>query len=492
MLNNTAVSYNPSSNYSDISPFSPSEVFPEYPYKDISKLQNPVYQQVRNVLQQLGLDKENFNKPSWNPFGSFIHPENKVLIKPNLVREKNPVNQDISGLITHPSVIRAVIDYCIIALKGKGEIIIGDAPIQSADFELIKSKLKLDELLDFYKGIEGIKISLKDFRKEIKRYNSSGEIFEHLIIPEKESIEINLKEKSFFWPVRRSFRKFRVTNYDPRKMVRFHNEEDNIYIIDRSVLEADVVIQIPKLKTHGKAGITCCMKNCVGINGQKDALVHHMKGGGYKGGDAYPGFNPLKWINENLYELKEKTEIKWLQRIAARWIGVNDGILKRLGGNTIFEGSWYGNITLWRMILDINNILFHASTKGEIQQEQTRKIFYIVDGIIGGDREGPLKPDNKFAGIIAGGWNPVLIDLSCAGLIGFDYKKITTIARALENSFLGFGNNKLTSASVLINDSRVKVTDIRPVVHFTPSKGWKNHIEAINLSDENPKKPFSL
>jgi len=103
------------------------------------------------------------------------------------------------------------------------------------------------------------------------------------------------------------FRKFRVTNYDPRKMLRFHNPGNNIYIIDKSVLEADVVIQLPKLKTHGKAGITCCLKNSVGINGQKDALVHHLKGSRQTGGDAYPYFNLFKWMNENLYERKEKT-----------------------------------------------------------------------------------------------------------------------------------------------------------------------------------------
>ena len=487
MLNNIAIEYNSTSEYPLNCPFSPSDKFPEYPFKDYSQSFNSVYSQVRNVLKNLELDKENFDKVTWNPFGSFISKGNKVVIKPNWVREKNPANPDISGLITHPSVIRVVIDYCLIALKGKGEIIIGDAPIQSADFDLIKSKLQLDELINFYNLNSGIKISIRDFRKEIKRYNSSGEISEHFLIHEKESVEVNLKDKSFLFPIRRRFRQFRVTSYDPRKMLRFHNMLTNLYIIDKSVLEADVVIQIPKLKTHGKAGITCCLKNTVGINGQKDALVHHLKGSSQTGGDAYPCFNPLKCLNENLYELREKTKSKDLQRFFSRWIGINDGILKHFRANQVFEGSWYGNNTLWRMILDITNILFYANLNGEIKPEPVRKVFYIIDGIIGGDKEGPLKPDNKFAGIIAGGWNPVLLDISCASLIGFDYKKITTIVKSLENKLLGFGSGDLEKSTIIFNNNSIKAEEIQPVVHFTPSKGWKNHIEAVNLSDNNNK-----
>jgi len=72
MLNNIAIEYNPSSEYPLVSPFSPSEDFPEYLFKDISRSKNFVYQQVRNVLKQLGLDIENYNKPEWNPFGNLL------------------------------------------------------------------------------------------------------------------------------------------------------------------------------------------------------------------------------------------------------------------------------------------------------------------------------------------------------------------------------------------------------------------------------------
>lgn len=478
MVNNIAIEYNPSAEYPVISPFSPSEKYPEYQFEHFPGNNNSVYDQVRNMLVHLKLDIENFNLPAWNPLGGFINPGNKIVIKPNWVREMNPVNQDISGLVTHPSIIRAIIDYCLIALKGKGQIIIGDAPIQSADYELLKTRLQVDELIGFYKGKTSIPITVEDFRKEIKMYGSSGEVRVHQVFEEKEFVEVNLQDKSYLSPVISDFRKFRVTNYNPAKMFGYHSPGKNIYVISRSVLDADVIIHVPKLKTHRKAGITCCLKNNVGINGSKDALVHHMKGSKPSGGDAYPSANPLKWLKETLYEMRERTTGKGTQRFLTFLIGLNDGLLKRIGSNPVFEGSWYGNETLWRMLLDINNILFYSDSKGVIRDMEQRKVFYVVDGIIGGEKDGPLKPDNKFAGLIIGGWNPVLIDMISAVLIGYDFRKITSIKKALENKFLGFGENDPEKSSMTSNGNDIKFSEIRAVTKFEPTSGWKNHIEA--------------
>jgi len=40
----------------------------------------------------------------------------------------------LDPLVTHGSVVRAVLDYVIKALAGRGSIIIGDSPLQYADF----------------------------------------------------------------------------------------------------------------------------------------------------------------------------------------------------------------------------------------------------------------------------------------------------------------------------------------------------------------------
>jgi uncharacterized protein (DUF362 family) len=93
---------------------------------------------VRKILFMYGLDGANYGTEKWNPLSEVISQGDKVVIKPNLVRERHPLGGNaILSTITHSSLLRPIIDYSILALKEKGEIIICDAPLQSADFNKI-------------------------------------------------------------------------------------------------------------------------------------------------------------------------------------------------------------------------------------------------------------------------------------------------------------------------------------------------------------------
>ncbi len=74
-----------------------------------------------------------------NPFGSFIEPGMRVLIKPNwgasCWREPADHKDDLYCVITHPTFIEVVADRVATALRGSGEIIIADNPSIDADFE---------------------------------------------------------------------------------------------------------------------------------------------------------------------------------------------------------------------------------------------------------------------------------------------------------------------------------------------------------------------
>lgn len=274
---NTSVIHNRELCYPANPPFSPHAGFPEYAFDHTQDSENKLYEGVRNLLYQLGYDKKNFNTANWNPFGVFIKPGQKVIIKPNWVNHRNPMEHTMDSLITHTSLVRAVTDYALLALKGSGQLVIGDAPIQMANFDKLLINSRMKEVLEFYRA-QGIHhIEVMDFRKEIT-VRRKGIVTKRIIRDDKEFIEVNFHENSALHEIRQDYKKFRVTNYDPDKMLRYHNLTDHIYVVDREVLEADVVIYLPKLKTHQKAGITCAMKNSVGINVQKDCLVHHRKG----------------------------------------------------------------------------------------------------------------------------------------------------------------------------------------------------------------------
>ena len=111
-------------------PFSPHEAYPEYPFRDLSPSPNLVYGMVREALKRLKLDEERANTADWNPLGEIVQPGAKVVVKPNWVMHTNRGKGTLQSVVTHPSIVRSLLDYIFIALKGEGEVVVGDAPLQ--------------------------------------------------------------------------------------------------------------------------------------------------------------------------------------------------------------------------------------------------------------------------------------------------------------------------------------------------------------------------
>ena len=110
------------STYPKEAPFNSSESYPEYPFDDRAEVKNGAYEAVRESLRLLCLDDRNYGNTNWNPLRGLIKPGDNVLMKPNLICESHSSRpNEWEQVITHPSIIRAVLDYVFIALKGKGK-----------------------------------------------------------------------------------------------------------------------------------------------------------------------------------------------------------------------------------------------------------------------------------------------------------------------------------------------------------------------------------
>ena len=152
--------------------YSPGNHYPEYPFGDEAYAvePNPAYEGVRNALQLLKLDEEHCGQKAWNPLGVIIRPGNTVVLKPNFIRDFRETQAGHEGcLITHGSIIRAVLDYVHIALDGKGRIIIADAAQNDADFDAIRRISGLDELQEFYRRHADFEVEVYDLRPEKAR-----------------------------------------------------------------------------------------------------------------------------------------------------------------------------------------------------------------------------------------------------------------------------------------------------------------------------------
>src|SRR5688572_30820669 len=119
---------------------------------------------VRELLRIWGLDAERFGSKSWNPLGTLIPPGSRVTIKPNWVMHSNGSGSGLDCLITHPSVIEAVLLYT--ARARPAQVVLGDAPIQGCNFNALKQSCGIDDLVDRMKRI-GLDLRLADFRGTI-------------------------------------------------------------------------------------------------------------------------------------------------------------------------------------------------------------------------------------------------------------------------------------------------------------------------------------
>jgi len=141
----------------------------------------------------------------------------KVLIKPNVLR----LSEAKEGIVTHPAVLRAVVEK--VEAFGPGAIIVGDNP-GLFNYGANEESFKKTGLMDAAKGY----------------YQNIGE--------------------------------------DAQK-VDFNPEFMSSVSISRIVLEADVIISLPKFKTHGLTVLTGAIKNSYGfLPGAQKAKLHKAAG----------------------------------------------------------------------------------------------------------------------------------------------------------------------------------------------------------------------
>lgn len=294
---------------------------------------------------------------------------------------------------------------------------------------------------------------------------------------------VNLGKKSLLAPLSGHCDRFRVTNYDCSEMRRHHNETTNEYLIPQTVLDADVVINLPKLKTHRKVGLTGALKNLVGINGHKDWLPHHRCGSIKECGDEYLDPSLLKELRTKLIEQIDRQPFSKLNSGRRLGIRIAGRLSRSMSCDSFEKGSWYGNDTLWRTVLDLNRVLIYADREGKMTEMPQRRCLSIVDGIVAGEGEGPMEPNARHCGILVGGLNPVAVDAVLATLIGFDYKKMPVISKGFESDVWPLVEFRPEEIEVCSEQNRLrslKVGDIREDLCFRAPSGWEGHVEVVS------------
>jgi uncharacterized protein (DUF362 family) len=471
---------------SDENSYNPHEMYPEYLWgqQNISNERNEIYGMVRDCLIGLNLDSQNINSKTWNPLGEFISEGDTVIIKPNWVLHYNKnlkvVKNNIECLITHPSIVRAITDYCIIALKGTGKIIIGDAPMQACNLSYLIENSGYSAIFHFYEQHHA-NVMMEDFRYYETQMNS-GKILIGKKFNQNEGIEVKLDSDSRL-NTHYSNKVYKVSDYNDNKTNEFHRNGKHCYVINKKVLEADVIINVCKPKCHRLSGMTGAIKNNIGVIHDKACLPHRTKGSVKEGGDEYLNNSYIKRFIGRVLDLKIQYEERgrYLPAFALRYIyGILFYLMKAFSRDKFLLGSWHGNDTIWRTILDIYDILLYADKSGEFKSTRQRKILNFADMIISGEGNGPVSPEPKELGIIVASSDAVMMDLLICNIMGFDYEKIPMIKNSISDKQL-----ISKSASEFLVHSNIDKYDSKIISElnfpgkwkFRPYQTWKGYIE---------------
>ena len=150
----------------------------------------------------------------------FVKKSNRVLLKPNLLYGKSPEN----AVTTHPSIVKGMIK---IVREAGGIPFVGDSPS-------VGGLLRTAEKAGIQRVADEMNCPLVEFDRPVLSPKGMGTLFKQLEI-------------------------------------------------DQAVLEADVIINLPKWKTHGQTLLTLGVKNLFGcIPGPRKALWHLRAGDNHK------------------------------------------------------------------------------------------------------------------------------------------------------------------------------------------------------------------
>lgn len=451
---------------------------PEYPEFPYGQEDSHISLAMQSLFELNGLARD-------NPFSKFIKKGQTALIKPNWVRDYNPDGYFLDSLITHSSIIAALIEFLARAMEGEGAVVIADAPLQNCKFEDLMKKSRMKELIElFQKKYPRLNFIIEDWRlTRLERVGLVDSWRKSNLQTSKDDFGdrdtntheiIDLGKRSFLEDISDYADRFRVTRYKPSLTQKHHAPNKHEYLVTRRVSECDFLINVAKMKTHIKAGITGAMKNLVGINGHKEFLPHHIKGAYFEGGDNYCLPNRFRrwyedrydqhWENFSEFSLWQRKKSSLMLRLLWK--------LSQLGNwDSISAGNWRGNDTVWRMTLDLNHWLYFYNSS------RPPHIFNIIDGIVAGEGEGPLRPSPKPLGAIIGGTNPAYVDAVMAQLMGYNISRVSTVYEAIYHRRSLFAGPYLEDYEVMVKSEKGGIQSVPfqklPNCGFKKPRYWR-------------------
>jgi hypothetical protein len=318
----------------------------------------------------------------------------RVAIKPHLVLHTHPTgNSAIYGTVTDGAVLRVVLGYIALALRGSRTMTLAESPIRITDFDAPVRWTRLDRVLEDVALTWGVDIELIDLRDQTVAdplgFHSSRSVSPSAQDP-RGRVRVNLGSRSAL-DIGDSMQRCRRTAAVGRnKAYHPHESGRHLYELSNSILHRDSIISVPKFETHKQPAISGAMKNFVGAVARKEWLPRHRRGAPSAGRDDL-----LDDIDPNL-KLREWATDRQLQSRFRRWIvdlggwryrhtvkGTVLDVAPVRHQSPMVDGGWFGNDTCWPLV----HYCYRAvpDAEGMLRPDLRPRPLTIIDGVVAGD-----------------------------------------------------------------------------------------------------------
>lgn len=408
-----------------------------------------------------------------------------IVIKPNWVLHETDAAFPIRALVTSSALIEAVVTACLAQFPA-AQIVVGDVPLQYADFALLRLQSGLDAVIARF--ADEPRVRFLDLRRDVMERDATS--FMRPIAGSHGDPRgyrlVQLGTLSHLEPISDQAQRFAVNDYRGEVTSSNHRRGHHNYFISQTILDCDLFINLPKWKAHQKSAITGALKNVVGISCDKAYLPHFRRGAPAWGGDEYR--DDHRWMY--LIQTRVREALQKRSAIAFKLLKPGWELFKKLRGIEtrmatagvasdrfyIAGGSWFGNDTIWRMIYDLNSIIELVDREGVRREHRQRGYLCIVDGVISGEGNGPLQPLPRDTDWLVCGDDPFAVDTTLAWFMGFAPEKIPILAR--RDRYLGaWGEFEVATLPIELDGSATQLPDSAVNFGFTPPPGWKGHVE---------------
>ena len=380
---------------------------------------NPAYDFVWETVEKLRLGNHT------NPLDDLIDEGDTVLIKPNWVGFG-------PGTYTRPEVVRPLIDMAIEA--GAARIYVGDGGEDVAGTNTVMTSANFTSMVSIldslYPAIDIRTVNL----------NTRGDGWHWVSLSSNSSFAgSGIDEYALGTGSATLFDHDYYHALDNQSV----NPEGHVlgwYAVNDYVLNADVIINVPKLKTHQEMIATISLKNFVGCT-------------------LSSTFNNFGYLERIAHHHQPK------------------------------ETNYFTNNIFWRAILDMNKIILYADADGVLQPDQQRKYLTVVDAIQGMEKSqhhsyggGGIPYDTR---VILAGVDPVAVDAVGCRIMGYDYRVIPSI------NYPNSDNNTDTVHPIGTNDPQDIIIigdniDAGLNHVFTFNANWDTYAGSLPISDFTP------